>query len=154
MIYAECFLDSYPSHSLCEGGVWAWDYLGLWVALLLSSPCMFHTASCKNTRPFWNAYTRGDIRWIMSRGQFWRGHYALWQRFALQSHSQANFLIACTLAPKKTGSGCFHWENWGLFVVLIRLNVLTSPSVFSYCKQSKTGWWEGLGMKLVCTHCC
>ena len=23
-----------------------------------------------------------------------------------------------------------------------------SPSVFAYCKQSKTGWWEGLGMRL------
>ena len=23
-----------------------------------------------------------------------------------------------------------------------------SPSVFVYCKQSKTGWWEGLGTQL------
>ena len=23
-----------------------------------------------------------------------------------------------------------------------------SPSVFAYCKRSKTGWWEGLGMRL------
>ena len=23
-----------------------------------------------------------------------------------------------------------------------------SPSAFAYCKQSKTGWWEGLGTRL------
>ena len=27
-----------------------------------------------------------------------------------------------------------------------------SPSIFAYCMQSKTGWWEGLGMSLIQGH--
>ena len=63
----------------------------------------------------------------------------------------------------KTQNACRN-KYWGplppLFIHLGRQNIIhmmkwTRPSlsVFAYCKQSKTGWWEGLGTRLDSEHC-
>ena len=52
-----------------------------------------------------------------------------------------------------------HSFDWGHLpsVYLVDTDIIhvikwPSPSVIAYCKQSKTGRWKGLGMRLVYMH--
>ena len=78
-------------------------------------------------------------------------HFITWMTFHLpRPHRENNFSAPSTgvwmfaKQKKRTAPGSKRR--------MCAQNMRSSPSIFACCKRSKTGWWEGLGTRLVLAH--